>query len=316
MHGNGNDGVSNSSAGVKCRQIVCLRVAPPSILRKKDSCLVVSMDLDDAHVACLVKESLEWDKLIDQIRPVSPWLVAVSCEDIVCAGNEGLLENDILKSHNLHEAVLEHLLIGATGDSITHTEMQEALHEYLEYGDTADVQISVRPKLVACGRGNFLLSASVFVPSLPSHDNGEDDICGSWPFLFSIQTGAIIGSFYIDRNLAVVPYLFTSRPFKRSSENAAGVMLTNILVAGHSMALSLLSVKIKQDGTTCIVKNPIIKSEDVSSWFKMNAALTCSSAVFSKESQGSRPILCTVVPHFVGPHVYCSLKVPLTVRSH
>ena len=81
--GNGNDGVSNSSTGVKCRQIVCLRVAPPSILRKKDSCLVVSMDLNDAHVACLVKESLKWDKLIDQIRPVNPWLVAVSREDVV-----------------------------------------------------------------------------------------------------------------------------------------------------------------------------------------------------------------------------------------
>ena len=170
--------------------------------------------------------------------------------------------------------------------------MQEALHEYLEYGDTADVQISVRPKLVACGRGNFLFSASVFLPSLPSHDNWEDDICGSWLFLFLIRTGAIIGSFYIDRNLAVVPYLFASRPFKSLSENAAGVILTNILIAGHSMALSLLSMKIKQDGTACIVKNPIIKSEDVSSWFKMNAALTCSSAVFSKESQGSRPLLC------------------------
>jgi hypothetical protein len=241
-------------------------------------------------VACLVEESLEWDKLIDQVKPVNPWLVAVSREDVVCAGNEGILEDDGLKSHDLHEVVLEHLLSGATGDNIAHNAIQEALHEYLEYGETSDVGISVRPKLVACGRGNFLFSAFVVVPS---HDNGDDVtlICGSWLFLFSIRTGAIVDSFYLERNFVDATYLFASRPFKSSSKNAVGVLLTNVLVTGDSMTHALLSVKIMRDGTANIVKNNVFKSQGFPSWLKMNAALTCSNAVFSTESQGSRPLL-------------------------
>ena len=281
---------NDAFAGIKCRQLVCLRVAPPSISRKKDSCEVVSMDLDDAHVACLVEESLEREKLIDnQRKPVNSWLVAVSREDVVCAGNEGLLEDDGLKSHDLREVVLEHLLSGATGNNIAHNEMQEALHEYLEYGETSDVQISVRPKLVACGRGNFLFSAFVVVPS---HDDEEDgtSIYGSWLFLFSIRSGAIIDSFYLERNLVGATYLFASRPFKSSSENAVGVLLTNVLVI-DSFTIALLSVKIRRDGTANIFMNPVIKIQVSPSWLKINAALTCSNALLSTESQGSLPLL-------------------------
>ncbi|KAL3767372.1 hypothetical protein ACHAW5_003799 [Stephanodiscus triporus] len=290
--GNTNDGVNNAPAGIKCRQLVCLRVAPPSISRKKDSCEVMSVDLDDRVVACLVEESLERNELVDL---VNPWMTVLSREDVVCAGNEGLLDDDCLKSHDLRGVILDHLLSGATGDDIVHDEMREALHDYLASydGETSDVLISVRPKLVACGKGTFLFSAYVCIP--PSHFNptqgNEDDdasVCGHRLFLFSAGTGTIVKSLPLDRNREGT-YMFASRPFK--TENSSGVSFTNVLVSGPSMALSFLSVEIKRDGTPDIIKKSMIENEDVVPWSKMNAVLTSSHAVFTTDPQGSCPLL-------------------------
>jgi len=290
VRGNSNDGAGNAApAGIKCRQLVCLRVAPPSASRKKDSCEVMSVDLDDRVVACLVEESVERNELVDL---VNPWMTVLSREDVVCAGNEGLLEGDCLKSHDLRGVILDHLLSsGATGDDILHEEMRGALHDYLASydGETSDVLISVRPKLAACGRGTFLFSAFVFVPPsnfVTSRGDDEDDasVCGHRLFLFSTGTGTIVKSLHLDRNREGA-YMFASRPFK--GDISTGVLFTNALVSGPSMAISFISVEIKRDGTADIVKKSMIENEDFAPWSKMNAALTSSHAVFTTNPRDS-----------------------------
>jgi hypothetical protein len=293
VRGNSNNGAGNAApAGIKCRQLVCLRAAPPSASRKKESCEVMSVDIDDRVVACLVEESVERNELVDL---VNPWMTVLSREDIVCAGNEGLLDGDCLKSHDLQGVILDHLLSGATGDDIVHEEMRRALHDYLASydGETSDVLISVRPKLVACGRGTFLFSAFVFVPPsnfVPSRDDDEEDasVCGHRLFLFSTGTGTIVKSLHLDRNREGA-YIFASRPFK--GDISTGVLFTNALVSGPSMALPFLSVEIKRDGTVDIIKKSMIENEDFVPWSKMNAALTSSHAVFTTNPRDSCPLL-------------------------
>ncbi|KAL3806988.1 hypothetical protein ACHAXA_007621 [Cyclostephanos tholiformis] len=290
--GNNIDGVNHVHVGIKCRQLVCLRVAPPSISRKKDTCEVMSVDLDDRVVACLVEESLERNALVDL---VNPWMTVVSREDVVCAGNEGFLEDGSLISHDLRGVILDHLLSGAMGDDSLHEEMREAMHDYLASydGETSDVLISVRPKVVACGKNIFLFSAFIRIPPssfATSRDDDEDDasVCGHRLFLFSAATGTVIRSCHLDRNREGT-HIFSSRPCK--DRNSVGALFTNVLVSGPTMALSFMSVQIKRDGTADIIKKSMIENEDFAPWSKMNAALTSSHAVFTTDPQGSGPLL-------------------------
>ena len=60
---------------IHTRQVVCLRPTPSSFSTKKDSCDLVSIDLDDDSVACFIEESVEdqHDDADDQ-HLIKPWL--------------------------------------------------------------------------------------------------------------------------------------------------------------------------------------------------------------------------------------------------
>jgi hypothetical protein len=281
VRGSNIDGPKNIPTYIKCRQLVCLRAAPLSVSRKKDTCQVVSMDLDDEIVACLVEERLERKQSADLINP---WITVLSREDTVCAGNEGLLDAHCLQSHEMYSLIMDHLLTGSTDDDITLRDMQDALYENRnsEFEDLSNVLISVRPKLIACGRCHFIFSAFV-------HINESDDysLCGHRLFLFSSRTGTIVKSrhIYLGRNQEG-PYLFGSRPFKNSRENTAGLWSTNILVSGPAMAIHFLSVEIQRNGKAEIIEKSMIENDDLAPWSTMKASLTSSTAVFSTESRG------------------------------
>lgn len=276
VRGPNNDGPFNIPTYIKCRQLVCLRAAPLS--KKKDTCQVVSMDLDDEIVVCLVEERLERKQSADL---VNPWIIVLSREDIVCAGNEGLLDAHCLRSHEVYPLIMDHLLTGSTDDDIALRDMQDALYEFRnsEFEDFPNVLISVRPKLIACGRCHFIFSASVHI-----NESEDNSLCGHRLFLFSSQTGTIVKSchIYLGRNQEG-PYLFGSRPFKKSRENTVGL---NILVSGPAMAIHFLSVEIQRNGRAEIIEKSMIENDHLAPWSKMKASLTSSNAVFSTELRG------------------------------
>ena len=281
VRGSNNDCPNNIPTYIKCRQLVCLRAAPLSVSRKKDTCRVVSMDLDDEIVACLVEERLERKQLTDLINP---WITILSREDVVCAGNKGLLDAHCLQSHEVYPLIMDHLLTGSTDDDIALRNMQDTLYENgnSEFEDLSNVLISVRPKLIACGKCHFIFSAFVHI-----NESDNNSLCGHRLFLFSSCTGTIVKSchIYLGRNQEG-PYLFGSRPFKNSRENAAGLWSTNILVSGPAMAIHFLSVEIQRNGKAEIIEKSMIENDDLAPWSTMKASLTSSTAVFSTESRG------------------------------
>jgi len=288
----GSHATSSAKARIKCRQIVCLRAAPPSISKKKDSCEMMSMDLDNDQVACIVEESLDQNEQHSSEDLVTPWMTVISREDVMCAGNEGMLEDDCVKSHDLRAVILDFML----GDVDEHEESREALHNYLAMydGDTSDIHISVTPKLVACGKGHFLFHAFIRIPGYSEMPLDGEEMCtpgsnrpesrGHRLFLFYTRSASIVKSLHLER-FRESTSLFASRPFKRraTTANTAAVLCTNILVSGPTMALLFISVEIRRDGTIDMLQKPMIENEELAPWSEMAAVLTSSHAVFSTD---------------------------------
>ena len=308
------DNSNEATAPIKCRQVVCLRMVPLFISqKKKDSCKITSFDLDDESVACLVDETFEprpspytFDDLSDP--RVHPWLILVAREDIVCAGNEGLLEDDCLQLYDLRQLILDHILSGSE-DDIRYKEMHDALHNYLASEECilSDILIHVKSKVVACGKGVFLFSAHVYIPPRNvdySESDSDNDGSGfhripSSPsgqrlFLFSTmkrdddygRTGKIIKSVNLNIQgfLETTTYLFASRPFKNSSENASDVMLTNVLISHQNAmsSVSLFSVEIQRNGIADICKKSVIDCRNLHPrCSKVDAVLTSTLTVFT-----------------------------------
>ena len=283
--------ISNDSrTKMNCRQVVCVRAAPPSVSQKKDSCDMMSMDLDEEKVACLVEESTErriGDEMVDS---VIPWMTIFSREELVCAGNEGLLDDDSIQSHDLRASVLD-VLLSEYGEGSVHDELCDALHSYLAMSDedTSDVNIMVSPKLVACGKGYFLFHAFIHIPGytmLRLGDDGYDaslanasDAQGHRLFIFSSRSGSIEKSFHLERYREGTS-LFASRPIKRRTDFA---VCTNILISGPTMALCRISVEAKRDQTIDIVKKSMIENEEFAPWGRMDAALSTTHAIYSTD---------------------------------
>jgi hypothetical protein len=283
-----NDGSGSSNeatAPIKCRQVVCLRMVPLLISqKKKNSCKIMSFDLDDESVACLVEETIEarpshyWE---DAFEPrFHPWMIVVSREDVLCAGNEGLLEDGCLQLFDLRQSILDHILSGSE-DDIRYKEMHDSLHNYLASEECilSDILIYVTSKVAACGKGNFLFVAHIYIPprnvDYSESDSDNDDSRfhripsspnGQRLFLFSTmrrdddygRTGKIIKSVYIDDSFGnigkLTTNLFASRPFKNSSENASDALVTNVLISHQNTVRSvpLFSVEIQRNGTAVI----------------------------------------------------------------
>jgi hypothetical protein len=315
------DNINEATAPIKCRQVACLRMVPLSILqKKKDSCKIVSFDLDDESVACLVEETIEirpshyWE---DAFEPrFHPWMIVVSREDVLCAGNEGLLDDGSLQLYDLRESILDHILSGSE-DDIRYKEMHDALHNYLasEECTLSDILIHVRSKVVACGKGAFLFAAHIYIPPRNvDYSESDSDVetqnrrsnhipsspIGQRLFLFSTmkrdddygRTGKIIKSVYLDIQgfLETTTYLFASRPFKNSSENASDALLTNVLISHQTtmrhqttMSLvSLFSVEIRRNGTAGISKKSVIDCRNLHPRYsKVDAVLTSTLTAFT-----------------------------------
>ena len=314
----GNSYSNEATAPIKCRQVVCLHMKPLFFSqKKKDSCKIMSFDLDDESVACLVDETFEprpspytFDDLADP--RVHPWLILVAREDIVCAGNEDLLEDDCLQLYDLRQLILDHILSGSE-DDIRYKEMHDALHNYLASEECilSDILIHVKSKVVACGRGAFLFAAHIFIPprnvdySESDSDNDGSGFhrvpyspSGQRLFLFSTKTrdddaertGKIITSISLDifdSHHRQNAHLFASRPFKNSSENASDVMLTNVLIS-HQNAMSsvpLFSVVVRRNGTADISKKSEIDCRNLHPrCSKVDAVLTSTLTVFTTSS--------------------------------
>lgn len=316
-----NDGNSNSNeatAPIKCRQVVCLRMVPLFISqKKKDSCKIMSFDLDDESVACLVDETFEarpspYTSVFLAYQRFHPWLMLVAREDVLCAGNEGLLEDDCLQLYDLRQLIFDHILNGSE-DDIRYKEMHDALHNYLASDECilSDILIHVKSNVVACGKGNFLFAAHVYIPPRNddySESDSDSDLnngsgvhripyspSGQRLFLFSTtsrdnddeRTGKIIKSIYLDTLISLLDqttHLFASRPFKNSSENGSDVMLTNVLVS-HQTPMSsvpLFSVEIRRNGIADIRKKSVIECRNLHPrCSKVDAVLTSTLTVFT-----------------------------------
>jgi hypothetical protein len=283
----GNNDITKSD--IKCRQVACLRAAPPFISKKKGSCALIGMDMDEDNVACLVGE-IDRDMMMRMNS--TKWLTVLPRDDVVCAGNEGLLD-DFIQSFDLRGLVIDFILNGAEGD-IFLEELRINLHDYLGIadGDTAAVDIFVRADLISCGRGNFLFVASIKLPrSFHSSEveevqvNEEVDsfLRRDRLFLFSIQERSIVNSLHlerVDRFEDVSISLFASRPFKHRSADY-DVLRTNIFISGLSTAFSVVAVEIGRTGSTEIFNTALIEYEfQFDDRIEPTAALTSSYAMY------------------------------------
>ena len=245
----GGDPGSVSKGTIKCRQIVCARAAPPSSSRKKGSCTLRSMDMDDNVVACFVEETREkvvaWPNDLEgengsvMTDELIPWITVFSRDNILCAGNEGTIDDECIRSFDIRGAIIDYLL---SGDADPDEPLRECLNNYLSIHDqhsTEDVGMTVTPKLIACGAGHFLFKAYIIIPG---YTEGTSDV-GNRLFIFSTQKGGIVKSFHMGRDQFRAS-LFASRPFRCGAKATC----TNILVHVPS-ALFSLSVVLQRDGT-------------------------------------------------------------------
>mmetsp|Transcript_653 Transcript_653/g.1411 ORF Transcript_653/g.1411 Transcript_653/m.1411 type:complete len:1041 (-) Transcript_653:48-3170(-) len=293
VRGNSSSNAQGSSeANINCRQLVCVRAAPPSKSRKRDSCEMKSMDLDSEVVVCFVEELHDQNE-DTEADSVIPWMAVFSRDDLVCAGNEGMLEDDSVRYHDLRAVILDFLLDVLPDSSCE--ELREALSNYLAMydGNTSDIHISVTPKLVACGKGHFLFHAFIHIPGyseLPlegeeshTHSSNHPESRGHRLFLFSTRHGRIVKSLHLT-SYREATSLFASRPFRRRAiVDTPSAMCTNVLVSGPTMALLFISVEVKRDGTVDLLKKSMIENEEFAPWSTLNANLTSSHAIFSTD---------------------------------
>ena len=302
VRGNSDCITAQGCGVIKCRQVAGLRAAPPFLSKKNGRCALIGMDMDEDHVACLVGEL---DRYLT-MTTFTKWLTVLPRDDLVCAGNEGLLD-DSIQSFDLRGVVIDFILNGAEGDVILQ-DFRVALHDYLATidGDSTAVNLFVvRAKLISCGKGNFLFCASISVPRSfhPSEDeevrDDEGDLCHCHDrlFLFSVRTGSIVNSLHLERVESVRGRdisLFASRPFKHRSVaygNEYDVLRTNILISGLSTELSVVSVEIGRTGSTDIFNTAMIECEQHEDHMLLlnrhllpKAVLTSSYAVCSTDS--------------------------------
>ena len=250
----------SSSTRMICRQVVCVRAAPPSISRKKNKCQLVSMDLDESVVASLINEvddSLDIHGEVDGIDSrIIPWITVIPCEELVCAGNEGILGDESIHSFDVRASILDYIM----GGNEKIADLRDEVHQYLSVvdSDTSDILVTVTPKIHACGKGNFVFHACVSIPGyslLRYTDADGDSLQGdeearlrslesvvpptSVDHLFVISTqrgGSVIHSM---RLLHGCEDLFASSPFRRNDESGS-TLITNVVTRGRRLQLHRL----------------------------------------------------------------------------
>ena len=259
----------SSSARMICRQIVCVRASPPSISRKKNKCELAAMNFDDSVVASLINEvndPSDIDADADEVECITPWITVIPCEELVCAGNEGILGEECIHSFDIRASVLDYILAGSEDDQIT--DLREEVFRFLSVVDTgtSDILVGVHSQIVACGKGNYLFHATISIPGysmMPNlrpedFDDPDLELFGSaetivFPssedMLFVISTqrgGSIVHSI---RMLDGCTGLFASSPFRhRFNENEPPAICTNVVTLS-SNTLKLRKLALKRDGS-------------------------------------------------------------------
>ncbi|KAL7473481.1 hypothetical protein ACHAXS_014120 [Conticribra weissflogii] len=282
---------NSTNSPILCRQVVCLRAAPPSISKKKDNCDLSSMDLDDDLVACLVHETQMEN---DARSTVIPWMTVISREDLSCAGNEGILDEESVQSFDLRAAIFDHILVGKCSPdddcSAEYDALHEPLHNYLSIfdGDTSEITISVTPKIIACAKGHFLFHAFISIPQYSEADDGDDHMNRVHPpsngnrlFLFSTcKHGAIVKSLPLDVYPSSVG-LFSSRPVRRrASETTTTAMCTNVVAIIRNTPF-MVSVQVQNSGKIEIENKLMMEGDQARSLSDTHAVVTSSHVILA-----------------------------------
>jgi len=230
---------------------------------------------------------------------VIPWMTVISREDLSCAGNEGILDEESVKSFDLRAAIFDHILVGkcSPDDNCTspYDALHEPLHNYLSIfdGDTSEITISVTPKIIACAKGHFLFHAFISIPQYSEVDDNDDEhtnrihppFNGNRLFLFSTcKHGAIVKSVQLDVHPSSVG-LFASRPVRqRASETTNAAMCTNVVAIVRNTPL-MVSVQVQNNGKIEI-KNKLMMEGDQALAFSCTHAVVMSSDIILASNPG------------------------------
>ena len=285
----GSQSSSGATRPMKCRQIACVGVLPPSLTRwkGKGENELEAMAVDDDNVACLFRRKRGQ-------QSISSFLSIVSREDLVCCGKEGLLDGNSLHEVDLHAIALDFLLCGLD----THQDnLQTALHEYLAVwdGDTSHITLIFTSNLVSCGGGYFLVHAFIDIPL--GHDNDEDNSeyehspsSGSRLFLLSIKRGtaSIVKTILHFGSHPGGVQIFASEPYKLRLDATKAIagrkMCTNILVTSEIYGWVNLSLILSKDGDIDVQMKSIKDSENFHSLNFLKAVVTSSCVVVATDS--------------------------------
>ena len=249
---------SQSSSAVtptKCRQIACIGVLPTVLTQKKSSCHFRSLAIDEDDVCWMF--TIPNDNELGQ--KTSSLLSVVSRDDLVCAGNEGLLDDHSMHQFDLRAMVLDFLLSGAIDD--THQDhLQTALHDYLAIrdGETSLIEIAFSSDIVSCGKGHFLAEAYINIPLDPESEEEDSDdersqSSGNQLFVISIKKGKaqIVKAMHLGSYGPDKLKILASEPYKlhldTKNPSSGRKTCTNLLVISNSEGLNL-SLTISKNG--------------------------------------------------------------------
>jgi hypothetical protein len=286
---NSTSGSQSSSAvtPTKCRQIACIGALPNSLTQKKSSCFVKSFAIDEDDVCCMFYVKNDEDDL----DFLSQFLSVVSRDNLVCAGNEGLLDDHSMHQFDLRAMVLDFLLSGPIDDT-NQDHLQTALHDYLAIkdGETSLIKVGFLKTLLSCGKGHFLTHAYIHIP-LEELESEEDDSyyerlhsSGHRLFLISIKKGKaqIVKAIPFGGNLLDVQ-IFASEPYKlridTNNPSSGRKTCTNLFVINNDEGVNI-SLTISKSGEIDMQMKSVIDCHQLSQeWQVMRAIVTSSSVV-------------------------------------
>lgn len=277
---------------VRVRQTSCVRTTPPEATQKRGGCALLAMGLDGENAAVLVAERMDWsdDRFGRENERRVPWLTVLPCEEVACAGNEGLVDEGRVGSFNLREAVLDFLLgdpprVGADG---TPDPLREALLSTPDGRDVADV--TVAPSLVPCGRGHYLFHARVFVfgyaPLGPGGMPAAPGTGGHRLFVLSSRTGSIAASHQLDDDRPGTSVFASDPEGVRGGSTRTRLVVARPaapVVALPAAPTLLLSVVVRGDGAVEFAETATIAPRDLTPRPTMRAALSGDRAVFATD---------------------------------
>ncbi len=289
---NSTSGSQSSSAvtPTKCRQIACIGALPNSLTQKKSSCYVNSFAIDEDDVCCMfyVKNDDDDFDFLSQNR--SSFLSVVSRDNLVCSGNEGLLDDHTMHQFDLRAMVLDFLLSG-TIDETNQDHLQTALHDYLAIkdGETSLIKVGFLKTLLSCGKGHFLTKAYIHIP-LEELESDEDDSyderlhsSGIRLFLISIKKGKaqIVKAIPFGGNFHDLQ-IFASEPYKlridTNNPSSGRKTCTNLLVINNNEGVNL-SLTISKSGEIDVQMKSVIDCHQFSQELQVMRAIVTSSSV-------------------------------------